>query len=339
MSWEKVEDLNAGIKKGGNVNQIDPDYEISILMKAIETTKPELVKALLDAKANVNLKIPKTQKTALMHFMEKYTMVLENGTGENSEYVDDENMLSIFKMLIKAGARATDKDADGKSVLSYAIDSTYVPQSTYIMKQIIALKADPNEMFSNDIKKSICYYVAEDSTGYKSNAFRIFLEQKLCDPNKVYKEKNQRTNTLLYIAVSKNDVELVKLLLDAGANPNIGASDTMMDYLPLFSAISNREIFTTLLKKKANPNSVENDIHIMEHAARNLPDDEEGEALIDLLLQMGSDINHPKLFDAYTNDNKAVYASQVVGKERLETYLVRKGALDKERLKLKKGKK
>ncbi len=336
IGWEDETELKKAIASGGNVNQIDSSLEISILMKAIDTMKPNLVKTLLDAKANVNLKIPKTKKTALMHFMEKYIMNTETNDKDQTVYKDDEAMIAIFNHLMKAGANVTDTDSDGKSVLSYAIDSSYASQSDLIMKKLISQKADPNVMFSRDNPKPICFIAAEDSSGYQRFAFKLFLKGKLCDPNKVYSERNQRKTTLLYIAVSKKDLEEVQLLLEAGANPNLGASDTMMDYLPINQVIADYEILELLLRFKANPNSIENEIHLMEHAARNIADDESGEKVIDLLLKYGSDINHPKLFDTYTPYNKAVYAAHIVGKYRIEKYLTKKGAVTSDKLKSKK---
>ncbi len=337
IGWEDEEQLRTAIRAGGNVNQVDPSLEISILMKAIETMKPNLVKALLDAKANVNLKIPSTKKTALMFFMEKYIMNAETGN-DITIYSDDEAMLSIYNLLLQAGAKASDIDSDGKSVLTYALDSAYASRSDRILEKLINLKVDPNGNFSKDIPKSNCLVAAEDTSGSKRNAFRLFLKNKLCDPNKEYAERNQRKTTLLFIAVNNKDLELVQLLLAAGANPNKGASDTLMDYLPIFLAGVDFEMLELLLKYKTNPNSIENGSHILEHIARNVADDETGEKIIDLLLKFGSDINHPKLFDSYTPYNKAVYAAHIVGKYRIEKYLEKRGAVTSDKLKPRKGK-
>jgi ankyrin repeat protein len=336
ISWEQEEDLRVALRSGGNPNQINSDLGISILMKAIETMKPDLVKVLLDGKANVNLKVPGSQKTSIMHFMEKYIMSSEEDSNGNSDYKDDEAMITILNHLIKAGAKVKDQDIEGKSVLAYALDSAYAGQSEYILGKLIAGKADPKTNFSKDIPKPLCYIVAEDTTGSKKLAFKYFIKHKLCDLNKEYSEKNSAKTTLLYIAVSKKDKEAVKILLEAGANPNKGASDTMMDYLPLFPVISDIEILELLLQYKANPNSIENEIHLMEHAARNVADDESGEKIIDLLLKYGTDINHPKLFDSYSPYNKAVYAAHIVGKSRIEQYLKKKGAAQADELKIKK---
>lgn len=335
IGWEDEAALKKAIQSGGNVNQIDPSQEVTILMKAIETMKPNLVKLLLDAKANVNLKLPETEKTALMHFMQKYIMNSETEADE-TRYTDDDAMISIFNLLLQAGAKVNDIDREGKSVLSYAIDSSYASQSETILSKLISLKADPNGLFSKDNPKPICLLSAEDTSGSHRLAFKLFLKSRLCDPNKVYSERNQRKTTLLYIAANQKDMEGVKILLEAGANPNKGASDTMMDYLPIFPIVSDIKILELMLKYKADPNSIENNIHLLEHAARNIADDESGEKVIDLLLKYGCDINHPKLFDTYTPYNKAVYAAHIVGKYRIEKYLEKKGAVTSNKLNLKK---
>ncbi|MCZ8154766.1 MAG: hypothetical protein O9264_01495 [Leptospira sp.] len=333
IGWEDEAELKKALSAGGNVNHVDSSENISILMRAIDTMKPNLVQILLERKANVNQKMPGTQKTALMHFMEKFIKNAEADENGETRYVDDGGMISIFNQLIKAGAKVNDIDSEGKSVLSYAINSPYASQSQTILNKLISLKVNPNIKYSNDIPKPICLVVAEDTSGQQREAFKAFIKQKLCDPNQVYEERNQRKTTLLFIAVSKKEREEVEFLLEMGANPNKGASDTLMDYLPVFVDISNYEFLELFMKHKADPNSIENEIHIMEHAARNVTDDADGERIIDLLLKYGSNINHPKLYDSYTPYNKAVYAAHVVGKYRIEKYLEKKGAVTSDKLK------
>lgn len=334
IEYENPKDLLESINKGGNVNDLDSNREITILMRAIASMKPELVQILLEKKANVNAKVPESGKTALMFFMENYIMESVE-SGKDTSYIDNTDMLDIFFQLIKAGAKVNEKDFFGKSVLAYAVESTYSSQSEKILTKLLSLKADPNTAFSQDIKKTICQTTVEDTSGNQSLALRLFYSEKTCDPNREFTERNQRVTNPLYLALEKVDKEVVRILLKAGANPNKGASDTMMDYHPLFLCITDYQITELLLKAKANPNSIENQAHILEHTARMVPNDEEGEKIIDLLLQSGSEINHPALFDSYSPYNKAFYAAHIVGKERIEKFLEKRGALRSDQLKKK----
>ncbi len=339
IGYEDEAELRKAIKAGGNVNQISPEKEISILMASIETMKPNLVKLLLDSKANPNLKIPANGKTALMHFMTKYNMNSEERENGVYSYSDTNEGIEIFNLLIKAGAKATEKDKEGKSVLAYVLDSSSAGRSEAIINTLLEKKADPNQNFSNDISKPICLVAAEDTSGNQRLALNFFLKRKGCDPNKQYVGRNQYTTTLLHIVATNKDRDLIETLLVAGANPDKGASDSMMDYMPIFNVITDIELLELMLKFKANPNSIENQIHILEHAARNVADDETGERIINLLLSKGTEINHPKLFDSYMNENKAVYAAQIVSHIRIEKFLVKKGALKSNELKSKDSKK
>ncbi len=332
LDYEKLEDLKEAINQGANVNQIDSNREMTALMRAISSMKPELVQLLISKKANVHAKIPESGKTALMFFMEQYAMESEQNDTETI-YKENLQMLEIFEALIKAGAKVNDKDNEGKSVLAYAVESTYSAQSEKILKTLLSLKADPNIPFNKNTKNSICRTVLEDSTGYQKVPLKLFYSTKACDPNQVFSDRNSRFTNPLYIALEKLDKESVQMLLMAGADPNKGASDTMMDYVPLFVCISDFEITELLLKAKTSPNSIENKSHILEHAARNVPDDEQGEKIIDLLLKFGAEINHPALFDSYSPYNKAFYAAHIVGKTQIEKYLEKRGALRSDQLK------
>lgn len=336
ITYEDELELKKAIKSGGNVNQSSSDQDMTILMAAVKTMKPNLVKLLLDSKANPNGKSPDSGKTPLMYFMTVYYMDSTNDSDGNKIYSENQDGLTIFQMLLKAGAKATDKDKEGKSVLTYLLDNGGANQSEAIIQALLSAKADPNQKFSNDIPKSICFIAIEDTSGYYQLALKMFLKQKLCDPNKEYTTGNAYRTTPLYIAINKKEKELVDALLAAGANPNKGASDSMMDYFPIFAAINDIEMLTSLLKYKANPNSIENEIHILEHAARMVMDDETGERIINILLTNGSNINHPKLFDSYSTENKAVYAAQIISHNRIEKFLKKKGALKSTELKTKK---
>ncbi len=80
---------------------------------------------------------------------------------------------------------------------------------------------------------------------------------------------DSRERTPLFIAVKKERKDLVELLLDSGANPNVAGNGELYDILtaglvyestlPVFGAIStgNTEILKLLLERGANPNTVE----------------------------------------------------------------------------------
>ncbi|MCZ8343055.1 MAG: hypothetical protein O9301_08490 [Leptospira sp.] len=335
ISWEDEIEFKKALDSGANPNQIDSNLNISILMKAIETMKPNLVEILLNKKANVNLKIPDSKKTALMFFMEKFIQNSELDNDGNTIYKDDRDMLDIYYKLLNAGANVNEMDHDGKSVLTYLMESPYAQKSETIIRELIARNIKANVNFSKDIKKPVCLCLIEDTSGKQIELIQIFFRQKICDPNQEYKQANQRKTSLLFIALSNKDYSSTKALLEAGANPNQGASDTLMQYSPIFLTPTEFELLELLLKFKANPNAIENDIHLLEHVARNVSNDEKGEKTIDLLLAYGAIITHPKLYDSYTPYNKATHAAYIVGKYKIQKYLEKKGAVTKDKLKIK----
>lgn len=317
-----------------NVNKIVDDN--TPLLASMATGKPGLVKIILDAKANPNLKLKETGKTPLMVWMESTYMISEKDKDGNDIYKDDPDRMEILKMLLKSGAKVTEKDNDGKPVLTYFLEASNISGSENILKILLENKADPNQQFRGDNKKTTCQVVAEDSSGYMKTAFLVFLKQKKCDPTQQFAGAGKNYKTLLHFAVSSNDIEIIKAVLEAGANPNKPSWNGIFEELPIFEAITNYESLEILLKYKANPNSIQNETHILEHAARSVSDDENGERIISLLLSSGSDINHSKLFDSYLSTNKAVYAAQIISHERIEKFLRKMGAKDSNQLKGKK---
>jgi len=308
-------------------NQISADGEMTALMAAIDTMKPKIVRLFLLAKADPNLKIPGQGKTALMFLMERYYLRTERDASGVSKVTDDPNGMEILQLLLQAGAKATDKDNEGKSVLSYAISSREAGTSQKLLEILLKASADPKVNFTNDTKRPICLVAMEPNFGIDPETIRILTRLKGCDPKKSYDVERDLRSTPLYLAIKNKDPETVRILLEYGADPNQGASDSMFEYHPFFEDVCNPALSYTLLEFGANPNAIQNGVHIFEHIARTCSDEDNAIKLITTLVQKGGNVNHPLLFDSYQEENKAVQASEKQGRKKIANFLRAKGAL------------
>lgn len=327
LSYGEEERVRKALANGANPNQISRELEMTALMVAVETMKPKIVKLMLESKANPNLKVSSTGKTALMLFMERYYLKEQRSENGESIALEDENGINILQQLLQAGANPLEKDKEGKSVLAYAVSSREVGASPTIIQSLLKAKADPKQAFSKSMKKSICQMAIESENGFPIEAYRTFVQNKTCPPNANYEVSSQFWQTPLFMAVSNNDLATARVLLEAGANPDIGAQDIVTDYVPIFASLRNPSMFYQLLEFGANPNSVENDVHILEHIARTAAPEELAMRYATSLVQRESDPNHIKLFGIIPG-NKALYASNLMGKTKLHNFLEALGARD-----------
>ena len=190
--------------------------------------------------------------------------------------------LAIVEELIKAGASVKDKGKDDDTALHSAASSGNKGVVEYLLKQGAELEAKTTKGKTplliaveqrdtgggGDRLGSIASLLtagadvnATDAEGQSPLIFAVVrrspeLVEELLRFKPKLNEKNKSV-TLLLRAVSEESVPVVKLLLEAGADPDLPSYTS--DYTPLHAAVGRNSKSTVelLLAHKANPNVVD----------------------------------------------------------------------------------
>ena len=206
--------VTALIQKGADANARDNNRPA--ISWAAQNGGVEVVKALIAGKADVNA-VDGIQQTPLMRAV-------------------DLGQLPIITLLLEAKANPNAKNKEGKTPLMMAI-SNGKPE---VAKALIAGGADLN---------------AQDNEGY--TATLIAAQDMNAETLKVLVAAKADLNlgteyyTPLSWVVEQGQVELVKILLEGGADPNAQAKS---GGIPLARALDNAEVLQLMLDHKADPN-------------------------------------------------------------------------------------
>ncbi len=148
------------------------------------------------------------------------------------------------KAFLQGGMNPNAKGENGETALTAAIENSD--------PKIVNFLIDKADINMRDEKGNSPIHLALKKD--KQEIFDALLE-KNADVNVPGKSERGKDQTVLYVAVFKNDEALVKKLLDKGANPNLADSDGSY---PLSEAVLgpsiNTEIVKMMLDKGANPN-------------------------------------------------------------------------------------
>ncbi|PRM96231.1 ankyrin repeat domain-containing protein [Aliarcobacter cryaerophilus] len=267
--------FNMLIKAGADINAKDKN-SWTPLHWASRNNHIELVKVLIKAKANLNEKatygddkegfsaITPLYDSITQNHLEIAKLLIEAGADVNIARETDlkytpllfitsqkEPSLDIFNMLIKAGADINAKDKNSWTPLHWASGNNHIE----LVKVLIKAKANLNEKatYSND-------------------------------------EEGFSAITPLYASITQNNWEIAKLLIETGADVNLGI-ETGNRYTPLLLISSEEEtnidIFNMLIKAGTDINAIDKYLFTPLHCAsiRNHIE------LVKVLIKAGADIN------------------------------------------------
>ena len=172
----------------------------------------------------------------------------------------------IIALLLQAGHDPNARDASGKTVLSYAIQSQRVDLVRMLTQGVDAPPPepeappppDPAVLFAEEEGAALERARSADSLeGWLAFAEGEFGDGKYAavakaELREITEESFLRHRTALHFAADDNDIPQAEMLLRAGANPN---AQTDRGFTPLMFAAqkSNLEIVKMLLDYGANP--------------------------------------------------------------------------------------
>jgi len=193
-----LEALQAHIQKGTNLNQLD-NYGYSALKCAMESSRPDVVKLLLDGGADANVKDgrgePALTTAARRGQLEVVQMLLAKGADVNARDKRDATALlgavqmrqqPVVEALVEAGADVNLEDSTGQSPLAVALRANNAGAAQYLRQQGAKepVQRGPMSMYEDEYTQMTMQGPAGGGAAAVPQADLSFLE----DPNAVMKK-------------------------------------------------------------------------------------------------------------------------------------------------------
>ena len=212
-------------KSPNSINKPDPGNGYTPLHWAINYSKHDVVKHLIDQGANVNAKTTYGYTPAHLAAM-----------GANAK---------IIGVLLAKKPNVNIKDNRGFTPIMYAVTSN---NNAALIDKWIDAGADLK--VTNRQKQSLlhiaCTYGKQD------------LARKLINQGMPYDQPDQYGNTPLFSAAARNQLEIVKLLLEKGANVNIVSKNTKHTLLHSVCQSGALDSFKLIIDKAEDVNATNN---------------------------------------------------------------------------------
>ncbi|OPZ79239.1 MAG: Ankyrin repeats (3 copies) [Alphaproteobacteria bacterium ADurb.Bin438] len=198
----KYDELSSLLQNGYNINEKEPRFGLSLLMRAVSFNyDAEVIQKLIRLGANVGER-DKSGKTALMHA------------------VSFNNNPEVIKTLINNGAEVNDVDYNGVTPLMYAVAGNGSNITNYVKRNI-------KDVFTGELIKS--NFPKEDNKDNSLKIIRMLIE-KFDNVNQLDKLGK---NALSHAAASNNLPEVIYVLAKSNVNFEDNNGNT-----PLFEAIA-----------------------------------------------------------------------------------------------------
>jgi ankyrin repeat protein len=326
ISEDSIEIIKTFIELGIDFNLRDDETECTPLMMAVQEGCNGIVKMLLD------------------HESIRKNINAQNLSGQTALFIAaKKNNEQVIKLLLSKGANPTYMDANGNMPLLCAIKECnssamrVLLENKLVCQKIndqnkagqtpfnLAIEKNNKRMFHLLLEKIEDPTVADEKGDTpllcavrvrNISAMKVLLENELVCQK--INDSNKDGYTALSLAIRKKDKEMVRLLLEEGANPNCFYNKM---YSPLMRAAydGDIEIFEMLLKNKALVNLANNQKATPLHIAVWKKQTQ----MVQRLLSLGADIN---FFNPDYNYETALSIAQEMGYGELEILLIQHGA-------------
>lgn len=306
-----VETVKLLLTKGADVNARSDDG--TALMMAVRWGHAEIVKLLLDAGAQVDAR-HRLGYSALMRSASRsipemnpprgqplpppaaeiMSLLLAKGADVNFLGRDGEtalmeaNSAEKVGLLVARGAQVNTRDKEGRTALMFAVDRGEVE----VVEALLQAGADAGVV--NQEGASALMYALQEPSPYNPQetakltkrrieaARLLLLRGNIGDVN----AQNEDGETLLMRAVNLGEPELVKALLDHGADVN--RNDVLGSTAVILAYEKDQTVIQELLKRKANKRQPRLVLNAFLRAAVGKKD----QAKVKELLKSGADANH-----------------------------------------------